>query len=103
MDFGVALPQTGIHASPEAIVQAAQTAERLGYRTVWVLERLLRPLHPRGAGRPPAAEARGVHRRARAPRDAVVRGRADRAHLGRNEHPGGAALRAGAVGEAAGD
>ena len=50
MDFGFALPQTGIHASPEAIVQAAQTAERLGYRTVWVLERLLRPLHPRGAG-----------------------------------------------------
>ncbi|TMI91299.1 MAG: LLM class F420-dependent oxidoreductase, partial [Bacillati bacterium ANGP1] len=36
MDFGVALPQTGIHASPEAIVQAAQTAERLGHRTVWV-------------------------------------------------------------------
>ena len=50
MDFGFALPQTGIHASPEAILQAAQTAERLGYRTLWVLERLLRPLHPRGVG-----------------------------------------------------
>ncbi len=47
MEFGFALPQTGPLASPDAIVHAAQEAERRGYATVWVLERLLRPLHPR--------------------------------------------------------
>ncbi len=53
MEFGFALPQTGVHASPEALVRAAQEAERRGYATAWVLERLLRPLHPRGSsGRP---------------------------------------------------
>ncbi len=63
MEFGFALPQTGSVASPEAIVSAALTAERLGYRTVWVLERLLRPLHPRtAAGAPgrPMPEAYAV-------------------------------------------
>lgn len=54
MDFGFALPQTGIHASPDTILHAAQTAERLGYRTVWVLERLLRPTQPRGRAMPDA-------------------------------------------------
>ena len=49
MEFGFALPQTGAHASPQTIVRAAQEAERHGYATVWVLERLLRPLHPRTA------------------------------------------------------
>ena len=53
MKFGFALPQTGSLASPQAIVEAAQEAERGGYATVWVLERLLRPLHPGTAdGRP---------------------------------------------------
>ena len=47
MDLGIALPQWGKHASPEAIVQVAQAAERLGYASVWVQERLLRPLQPR--------------------------------------------------------
>src|SRR3954462_493771 len=47
MDIGIALPQWGRHASPEAIVQVAQHAERLGYASVWVQERLLRPTHPR--------------------------------------------------------
>ena len=49
MNFGFALPQTGPLASPQAIVEAAQEAERRGYATVWVLERLLRPLNPRTA------------------------------------------------------
>lgn len=53
MDFGFALPQTGSRASPEAIVYAAQEAERRGYATVWVLERLLRPLNPRTASGQP--------------------------------------------------
>ncbi len=53
MKFGFALPQTGSLASPAAIVEAAQEAERRGYATVWVLERLLRPLGPGTAdGRP---------------------------------------------------
>jgi probable F420-dependent oxidoreductase len=46
MDLGIALPQWGKHASPEAIVQVAQAAERAGYASVWVQERLLRPLEP---------------------------------------------------------
>lgn len=53
MKFGVALPQTGAMASPQTIVEAAVEAERGGYATVWVLERLLRPLTPRTAdGKP---------------------------------------------------
>jgi alkanesulfonate monooxygenase SsuD/methylene tetrahydromethanopterin reductase-like flavin-dependent oxidoreductase (luciferase family) len=63
MKFGFALPQTGPFASPQAIVEAAQEAERRGYATVWVLERLLRPLTPRTAdGKPgrPMPEAYAV-------------------------------------------
>jgi len=47
MDLGIALPQWGKYASPEVIVQVAQAAERLGYASVWVQERLLRPRAPR--------------------------------------------------------
>jgi probable F420-dependent oxidoreductase len=46
MELGIALPQWGKHASSEAIVQVAQTAERLGYASLWVQERLLRPTKP---------------------------------------------------------
>lgn len=46
MDFGFALPQSGRLASPEALVDAARRAEDLGYATLWVLERLLRPVDP---------------------------------------------------------
>ena len=35
------------YASPEAIAQVAQEAERLGCGAVWVQERQLRPTHPR--------------------------------------------------------
>jgi probable F420-dependent oxidoreductase len=53
MEFGFGLPQSGRHASSQALTHAAQEAERSGYAAVWVLERLLRPLHPRAeAGRP---------------------------------------------------
>ncbi len=44
MEISIALPHTGRHASPEEIGYAAEEAERLGYTTVWVLERLLRPV-----------------------------------------------------------
>lgn len=44
MEIGIALPHTGKFASPETIAYAAEEAERRGYATVWVLERLLRPI-----------------------------------------------------------
>ena len=43
MELGIALPQYGRYASPDAIVQVAQAAEQLDYAAVWVVERLLRP------------------------------------------------------------
>ena len=46
MELGIALPHVGPHASPGAILRVAQEAERLGYGSVWVLERLLRPTFP---------------------------------------------------------
>lgn len=46
MQFGVALPHFGPAASPGAIVEVAQEAERLGFDSVWVLDRLLWPLQP---------------------------------------------------------
>ncbi len=55
MQIGIALPQIGPSASPEAIVRVAQEAERMDYASVWVLERLLRPTHAvAGFGGPPA-------------------------------------------------
>ena len=47
MDIGIALPQFGRHASREAIVRVAQEAERMGYTSLWVQERLLRAINPR--------------------------------------------------------
>jgi len=47
MEISIALPHTGKFVSPETIAYAAEEAERRGYATVWVLERLLRPLNPR--------------------------------------------------------
>lgn len=44
VEITLALPHTGKLASPQAIAYAAEEAERLGYATVWVLERLLRPV-----------------------------------------------------------
>ena len=47
MDLGIALPQFGPFASTEAIDAIAQKAESLGYASVWVQERVLRPANPR--------------------------------------------------------
>lgn len=49
MEVTLALPHTGRLASPENILHAAEEAERMGCATVWVLERLLRPV---GGGMP---------------------------------------------------
>src|SRR4051794_10965226 len=61
MDLGIALPQWGKYASPAAIERVAMEAERMGYASVWVQERLLRPTHPRsgygGMGDTPWPEA----------------------------------------------
>jgi probable F420-dependent oxidoreductase len=56
MDLGIALPTSARYASPEAIVQVAQAAEKLGYTAVWTYERLLYALgdipQPGGPPRP---------------------------------------------------
>jgi len=46
MRLGYALPQIGALASGEALVEAAQHAEGLGFDSVWTLDRLLWPLEP---------------------------------------------------------
>lgn len=46
MELGIGLPQAGKIASPQAIVQIAQEAERLEYDSVWTYEHLLRPTRP---------------------------------------------------------
>jgi len=47
MKLGLALPTSGSEASPEAITDVAQGAERIGLASVWTFERLMRPI--RGA------------------------------------------------------
>jgi probable F420-dependent oxidoreductase len=47
MRFGFALPQIGSLTGPEAIVTVAQRAEELGFESLWVLDRILWPVHPR--------------------------------------------------------
>ena len=47
MEYGIALPHIGPAASAVAIIAVAQRAESLGFRSVWVLDRLLYPLIPR--------------------------------------------------------
>lgn len=42
MDIGIALPHMGLETTPALITQVAQEAERLGYVSLWVGERLLR-------------------------------------------------------------
>ncbi|MGH9805181.1 MAG: LLM class F420-dependent oxidoreductase [Candidatus Acidiferrales bacterium] len=46
MRIGFALPNIGPMATPEAVVQAAQRAEALGYASLWTIERLLFPVKP---------------------------------------------------------
>ncbi|WP_440074122.1 LLM class F420-dependent oxidoreductase [Streptosporangium sp. OZ121] len=47
MRIGFALPQIGRLARPSLIITTAVAAEELGYDSLWVLERLLKPVHPR--------------------------------------------------------
>ena len=46
VELGVALPTSGANASPAAIAQVAEGAERIGLATVWTFERWLRPAEP---------------------------------------------------------
>jgi probable F420-dependent oxidoreductase len=46
MDIGIHLAQNGSLATPAAVRASAAAAETLGYRSVWVLDRLLAPLEP---------------------------------------------------------
>ncbi|MBI1885777.1 MAG: TIGR03619 family F420-dependent LLM class oxidoreductase [Chloroflexi bacterium] len=46
MKLGFCLPQMGRAATPEAIREVARRAEELGYDSLWVQQRLLRPLQP---------------------------------------------------------
>ena len=46
MQLGMALPQRGPTASPDHIVCAATEPERRGLDSVWVMDRLVRPLRP---------------------------------------------------------
>jgi hypothetical protein len=48
--LGVSLPTSGKDATPEAIVQVAEEAERAGLGSVWTYERLLRPTVPIALG-----------------------------------------------------
>jgi len=43
MEFGVVLPTMPAGASPEGIDAAAETAERLGWRTAWATDKVLPP------------------------------------------------------------
>ena len=43
MEIGVALPQLGEETTPSLLIHMAQEAEQLGYASLWVGERLLRP------------------------------------------------------------
>jgi probable F420-dependent oxidoreductase len=54
MDFGLGLPTSGNRTSPEAIVQVAEGAERIGLSTIWTFERLLRPTEPISFGEGPS-------------------------------------------------
>lgn len=47
MRIGVTLPHMGPSANPQAVVEGAQLAERLGYDSVWAMDRLLYPTDPR--------------------------------------------------------
>jgi probable F420-dependent oxidoreductase len=54
--IGCFLPQIGPFAGPEAIATAAQSAEAVGFDSVWVTDRLLFPVNPKN---PYAAEPSG--------------------------------------------
>lgn len=45
--IGIALPQYGTVASPEAVTHVAVEAEKIGLSSLWVSDRLLLPTKPR--------------------------------------------------------
>jgi probable F420-dependent oxidoreductase len=45
--IGCFIPQIGPAATPESMVKVAQSAEKLGFDSVWVTDRLLFPVNPR--------------------------------------------------------
>ncbi len=45
--IGLALAQTGVFATPVSVIEMATKAERLGYDSVWVMDRMLSPIDPR--------------------------------------------------------
>ena len=47
MKIGIAVPNIGPVATPEAVKTVAQHAEALGYHSLWTVERLLWPVNPR--------------------------------------------------------
>jgi len=44
--FGITLPQIGEHATKENVINLSKKAERQGFDSLWVLERLVSPLKP---------------------------------------------------------
>jgi alkanesulfonate monooxygenase SsuD/methylene tetrahydromethanopterin reductase-like flavin-dependent oxidoreductase (luciferase family) len=46
MKVGIRLPQTGEHAKPENVIYLAEAADKSGFDSLWVLERLLWPISP---------------------------------------------------------
>src|SRR5262249_62271738 len=46
MQLGLALPNIGPVATPDAVTQVAQRAEALGYANLWTVERVLYPVKP---------------------------------------------------------
>ncbi|WP_072802394.1 TIGR03619 family F420-dependent LLM class oxidoreductase [Rhodococcoides yunnanense] len=46
MDVGICLPQLGSHCEGSEVAEFARTAEQLGYRSLWVGDRVLTPVHP---------------------------------------------------------
>lgn len=47
MELGLALPQIGHFPSADAVATTARTAEEIGFDSLWVADRLLRPVDPR--------------------------------------------------------
>jgi alkanesulfonate monooxygenase SsuD/methylene tetrahydromethanopterin reductase-like flavin-dependent oxidoreductase (luciferase family) len=48
MDVGIVLPVEGEQANRQTILAVARSAEDLGYHSIWVTDRLLKPLSPPG-------------------------------------------------------
>jgi alkanesulfonate monooxygenase SsuD/methylene tetrahydromethanopterin reductase-like flavin-dependent oxidoreductase (luciferase family) len=64
MRIGLSVPQLGALAQPHAVTTVATEAEIAGYDSLWVMDRLLAPLHPRSAypGTPDGALPAEHHR-----------------------------------------